>query len=202
MSLKNKFFSGITLGAAVFAFSAIGMAQEATTTTTAPTDKVEKEKGQHRGHGEFGGREFGKRGEFGGKFGRGGHRGMGGRGAMAMFRGIDLTEAQKTQLRAIHEANKPNQETMDEMRTIMAAKRDGTITEDQKARAQAFHEQMKAKHESIKSQIEAILTPEQKQQIETRRLEMKTRMEERRVQREQRKAAQPTGTTTEKPKDN
>jgi len=197
MSLKNKLFSGLTVGAAVFAFSAIGMAQDATTAAPSQSDKIQKEKEMHRGHGM---REFGQRGEFGGKFGRGGHRGMGGRGGFGL-RGIELTEAQKTQLKAIHDANKPSQETMDEMRTIMTAKRDGTITEDQKARVKALHEQMKAKHESIKAQIDAILTPEQKQQIEARKLEMKQRMEQRRLEREQRKATAPS-TTTDKPKDN
>ncbi len=203
MSFKNKLFSGLTVGAAVFAFSAIGMAQGATTTT--PTDKVEKEKGEHRGHGD---REFGKRGmghgEFGGKFGRGGHRGMGGEGhrGFGMFRGIELTEAQKTQLRSIHEANKPSQETRDELRTLMTAKRDGTITADQQTHLESFKAQAKEKHAAIKSQIEAILTLEQKQQIETRKLEMKQRMQERRQEREQRKATQPTTTTTDKPKDN
>ena len=118
MSLKNKLFSGFTLAAAVFAFSAIGMAQEVSTTTTT-TDKTEKVKGDHRGHGKRG---MG-RGEFGGKFGRGGHRGMMGHRGMGMFRFVELTEAQKVQLRTIHEANKPSQELREEMMTLHAAKR-------------------------------------------------------------------------------
>ncbi len=178
MSLKNKLVSTFTLGAAVFAFSAIGMAQEVTTTTPAP-DKVEKVKGDHRGHGKRG---MG-RGEFGGKFGRGGQRGMMGHRGMGMFRFIELTEAQKTQLRTIHEANKPSQELRDEMRTIMTAKRDGTITADQKTRLETLKAQGKEKRASIKTQIDAILTPEQKAQIETKKAEMKLRMQERRQQR-------------------
>ena len=195
MSLKNRLFSGFTLAAAVFAFSAIGMAQEVTTTTTT-TDKTEKVKGDHRGHGKRG---MG-RGEFGGKFGRGGHRGMMGHRGMGMFRFVELTEAQKVQLKAIHEANKPSQELREEMMTLHAAKRAGTITAEQQVRIDTLKAQAKEKHASVKTQIEAILTPEQKQQIETKRAEMKLKMEERRKQRMERKAATPATTTTDKPK--
>ena len=195
MSLKNKLFSGFTLAAAVFAFSAIGMAQEVTTTTTT-TDKTEKVKGDHRGHGKRG---MG-RGEFGGKFGRGGHRGMMGHRGMGMFRFIELTEAQKVQLKAIHEANKPSQEFRDEMMTLRTAKRAGTITADQQARIDTLKAQAKEKHAAVKAQIEAILTPEQKAQIETKKAEMKLKMEERRKLRMERKAATPATTTTDKPK--
>ena len=199
MSLRNKFFASFTLGAAVFAFSAIGMAQEVTNTTP---EKVEKVKGDHRGHGKRG--EFG--GKFGkfGKFGRGGHRGMGmmgGRG-MGFFRGIELTEAQKAQFKAIHEANMPSQELREEMHTLMMAKRAGTITADQQTRIDTLKAQAKEKHAAVKAQIDAILTPEQKEQIEKRKVEMKQRMEERRKLRQERKAAQPVTTTTDKPKDN
>ena len=195
MSLKNKLFSGFTLAAAVFAFSAIGMAQEVTTTTTT-TDKTEKVKGDHRGHGKRG---MG-RGEFGGKFGRGGHRGMMGHRGMGMFRFVELTEAQKVQLKAIHEANKPSQELREEMMTLHAAKRAGTITADQQLRIDTLKTQAKERHASVKSQIEAILTPEQKAQIETKKAEMKLKMEERRKLRMERKAATPATTTTDKPK--
>lgn len=192
MSLRNKFFSAVTLGAAVFAFSAIGMAQETAATTT---DKTEKVKGEHRGHGKRG---FG-RGDFGGK--RGHHRGMGGK--MGFFRFIELTEAQKVQFKAIHEANKPSQELREEMMTLRAAKRAGTITADQQARIDTLKAQAKEKHASIKSQIDAILTAEQKEQIEKRKVEMKQRMEERQKLRQERKAAkQAETTTTDKPKDN
>ena len=198
MSFKNRFFSGITLGAAVFAFAAIGMAQEVTTTTT-DKDKTEKVKGDHRGHGKRG---MG-RGEFGGKFGKFGRGGMMGHRGFGMFRGIELTEDQKTQLKAIHEANMPSQELRDEMMTLHAAKRAGTITADQQARIDTLKAQAKEKHAAVKAQIEAILTLEQKEQIEKRKVEMKQRMEERQKLRQERKAAKPAETTTtDKPKDN
>lgn len=190
MSLKNKLFSGVALATAVFAFSAIGFGQEATTTTT---DSVEKVKGEHRGHGKRG---FG-RGDMDGRHGK---RGMGGRGR-GMLRGLDLSEAQKTQLRAIHEANKPSQEVREEMRSVLMAKRAGTITADQQLRIDTLKTQGKEKHRAVKAQIAEILTPEQKAQIETKKAEMKVRMQERRQQRELRKATAPAA-TSDKPKDN
>ena len=192
MSLKNKFFSIFALAAATFAFSAIGMAQEATTTTTDKAEKVRK--GEGRG---FGGREFGL-GEFGGK--HGGHGKMGGK-AMRMLHGIELTEVQKTQLRSIFEANKPTPESMTEIRTLATAKRDGTITAEQQERLTVLKQQGKEKAQSVKAQIEAILTLEQKAQIETKKAEIKLRMQERRQQRELRKQQTPA-TETIKTKDN
>ena len=188
MSLKNKLFSGVALATAVFAFSAVGFGQEATTTST---DSVEKVKGEHRGHGKRG---FG-RGDMDGK--RHGKRGMGGRGH-GMLRGLDLSEAQKTQLKAIHEANKPSQEVREEMKTLRMAKKAGTITADQQLRIDTLKAQAKEKHQAVKAQIDAILTPEQKAQIETKKAEMKVRRQERRQQRELRKAAAPA----DKPKVN
>ena len=194
MSLKNKFFSIFALAAATFAFSAIGMAQEATTTTT-PTDKTEKvRKGEGRG---FGGREFG--GKHGGKHGDRGK--MGGK-AMRMLHGIELTEVQKTQLRSIFEANKPAPESMTEIHTLATAKRDGTITAEQQERLTVLKQQGKEKAQSVKAQIEAILTPEQKAQIETKKAEMKLRMQERRQQRELGKQETPATETTKTTKDN
>lgn len=186
MSLKNKFFSGVALATAVFAFSAIGFCQEVTSTTTDKTDRV---KGEHRGHGKRG---YG-RGEMGGK--RHGGRGMG------MMRGIELTEAQKAQFKAIHEANKPSAELREEMKSLHMAKRAGTITADQQLRIDTLKAQAKEKHQAVKAHIDAILTPEQKAQIETKKAAMKVRREERRQQRELRKAATPDA-TTDKPKVN
>ena len=117
-----------------------------------------------------------------------GHRGPGRMGMMGGLRGIELTDAQKEQLKAIHEANKPNEATMTEMRTIMAAKRDGTITEEQTARLQSLRTEQRTKMESVRMQIEAILTPEQKAQIEQKKAEMKQRFEQHRQMRQQRKA--------------
>lgn len=184
MSSKSKFSTVLSIAVAVFAFSAFAAAQD--TATPAPKDNAVK---QERGEGR-GWKRHGIRGE--------GFRGMRhGRGPGMMFlRGIDLSEAQKTQLKAIHEANKPDEATMTEMRTLREAKKAGTLTAEQTERMKAMHEQFRSKGESIRQQVLAVLTPEQRQQIETRKEEMKKRMQERRELRQQTKPA------TEKPKDN
>lgn len=171
MSLKNKFFSILALTIGVAAFSVVGFAQDSQATPNA--DKAEKH--MKRGHD-------GK-----GKFGRGRHGG----GMMRGLHGITLTDAQKEQIRVIKENNKPDAALMQEMRTMHEAKRAGTLTAEQTARMNVIREQMKAKHAAVKEQIMAILTPEQKTQLETRKQEMKQRREEFRKQREQRRNQTP-----------
>ena len=190
MSLKSKFISVLTLGASVVVFSAAGFAQDdktATTTTAAP-EKVEK-----RDKGE---RKFGREG-FGGK--HGGHGKMGGR---EMFRGLNLTDAQKAQFKALRESNRPDAATMAELKAIHEAKKAGTaLTTEQQDRLKVLHEQGQLKAKAAHEQMLNILTAEQKAQLETRKTEMKQRMQERRQQRELRKK-DPASTTTDKPKDN
>ena len=118
---------------------------------------------------------------------------------MGLMRGINLTDAQKEQIKAIRLANKPDRSNFEAMRTIMSAKRDGTITADQEAQLKTFKEQARAKGQLVHQQIDAVLTAEQKAQIETRKQEMKQKREEFRKQRELRKA-NPPAATTEKPK--
>jgi len=165
MSIKNKVISTLALSGAVLAFSAAVSAQKAAPSTMEKTEKVHK----RGGHGD--------------KHKMGGRRGM-------MLRGIELSEAQKTQLKAIHEANKPSESAMKEMRELRMAKRAGTLTADQQTRFAALKAEHKAKHTAVKVQVDAILTADQKQQIETRKVEMKQKMQERRELRKQRKATQ------------
>src|SRR5439155_4002597 len=105
----------------------------------------------HRGGGKFGG----PMGRFGGPAGRAGGFGP----------GITLTDDQKAQIRKIHEANKPDAAAFEELRTIMEARRSGTLTDAQKSRVKELREQQAAKAKAVHEQIEAILTPEQKAQI-------------------------------------
>lgn len=175
MSLKSKFISGFASALVVGSMAAFAVAQD----TQAPVkeDNVKKERGF---------KKFGKRG---GPHRKGGHKFRGGKG----FHGIELTDAQKEQIKQIHQANRPDQATMDELKAIHQAKRAGTITEDQKARAQTLREQAKLNRQAVQQQIDNILTPEQKQQIETRKAERMTKMKERREmhsKRKQKKAAE------------
>lgn len=183
MSLKTKIFSSLTMGFAVVAFSTFTSAQTAGEMPVDGATKVEKH--DRKGFG-------GKRGH--GRMGR--HRGPG--KGMFGFRGIELTEAQKVQMKAIREANKPDAATMELMKSIRETRKaGGTFTEDQKAQLKSLRESQKAKRESIRQQMDAILTPEQKAKIEANKVEMKKRFEERRQMRQQKKAeaAKPTDGT-------
>jgi Spy/CpxP family protein refolding chaperone len=98
MSLKSKISSTFTLAFAVVAFATFASAQEAAKTGEDNSQKFARGE-HHRGmHGEKGGR----------------HGGM--RGGMYGLRGIELTDAQKEQIRQIHEANKPTEAQMAEMK--------------------------------------------------------------------------------------
>ncbi len=170
MSLKHKFFSILASAAVVGSVAVAISAQDpapASSDNTPKAQKLERKGG------------FGRHGGFGRGMHRRGFRGM--RGLM----GIELTDAQKTQLKQIHEANRPDQGTLAELKAIREAKQAGTLTEDQKARVKALHAERRAKAESVHQQVLAILTPEQRQQIEDRKAEMRKRREEFRQRREQ-----------------
>jgi Spy/CpxP family protein refolding chaperone len=171
MSLKNKFFSALTMAFAVFAFSVFVSAQETTKTDDSNTQKQEK-------------REW-RKGNRDGGMGKGFRRGGGGRdgGFMRGFRDLNLTDAQKTQIKTIMDANRPDQATMEEMKTLHQAKRDGTLTADQQERMKTLRQQAREKGAAVHQQILAILTPEQLQQLEAKKAEMKQRREERKQQR-------------------
>lgn len=180
MSLKTKLFSTAAVALAVGFVTVAGSAQTQGETKVDGQKKMERKAGM--GAGKFG---KGMRGK-----GMGGMRG-------GMLRGIELSDTQKQQINAIRESNKLDSTIRDEMRSIMQARRAGTLTEDQKARAEVLRAQRQQHAENVRMQIESILTPEQKQQIETRRAERQQRMEQRLQQmkqrRENRAAEKPAG---------
>ncbi len=182
MSLRTKFFPAIAASFAFAAFATFASAQE----VPAPAEKADAQKAEkieRKGHGRHG--EFGK-GMHGDKR-RGGRMGL---------RGIELTDAQKEQMRKIHEANRPDEATRQELKTLAMAKRDGTITAEQQERMKTLRSEAREKGAAIRLQIEGILTAEQRQQLETRKLEMQKKKEERRQLRQQK------STTPEKTNDN
>lgn len=173
MAIRSKIFSSLTLVFAIVAFSVFAAAQES---TTAPADGQKVDKGD---------RKFGKRG---GHYGRkDGSRGMG------FLRGIELTDAQKEQIRTIREANKPNPAEFDQLKAIREARRNGgTITEEQKAQIKQFRQARKAKMEQAHQQVLGVLTAEQKAQVETRKAEMEKRREEWKQKRQERIQTKPS----------
>ena len=186
MALRKKLFTTTTLAVALGAFGVFASAQ---TTETPAADGTKIEKGDRKGG------KFGKRGGKRGGMRHGGGHGM--RGGMGMLRGIELTDAQKEQIKSIREANKPSEETMALMKSIRETRKaGGTVTEDQKAQLKALRETQKSKMEGVHQQILGVLTAEQKTQLEAKKAEGAKRREEfrqkRQEMREKRKAA---GTT-------
>ncbi len=177
MTFKSKIISAMTAGTAIIAFSTFVSAQE-TTKTDNPTPTPKQERKMR--NGEFGKRGMGK-GMRGGRFGR--------RGGMMMgFRGLNLTDEQKAQIKTIMETNRASLgANREEMRTIMTAKRDGTITAEQQQRLDAFKTQMRENAKSTHQQVLNVLTAEQRAQLEARKAEMKQRREERQKMRQERK---------------
>ena len=90
-----------------------------------------------------------------------------------MFRALNLTDAQKEQIKQIREANKANKADFDAIRPLMEAKRDGTITAEQKAQLKAFREDRQAKCKAVHEQMLNVLTAEQKATLEQKRTETK-----------------------------
>jgi protein CpxP len=139
--------------------------------------------------GSTDGKRWGKRG--GGKMGkmhRGGHGGKGRMGGGMMFRGLDLTDEQKAQMKQIREGSKaaitPLREAMKANRQKMAeatangAFDEGTVTTIANEGA-GIQAQMTVQREKVKAQMFAVLTDEQKAKAAEMRSNMKQRFQER-----------------------
>ena len=152
------------------------------TTTTQDNQQVTGER-----HGGRGGHGWGKGGDrkggegrgFGGR--RGGMRGM-------MFRGIDLTGDQKAKIKTISESYRErtsslHQELRAKRQGLREAGQNGTfneslatqkLTETAALQAKLMGEQFKMRQEML-----AVLTAEQKTQLEQKRAEMKAKRADR-----------------------
>ncbi|HZI87519.1 MAG TPA: Spy/CpxP family protein refolding chaperone [Pyrinomonadaceae bacterium] len=133
-------------------------------------------RGEHRG-GHKGGKGWG------GEFGRGG-RGMRG----GMFRGIELTEDQKTRMKQISDSFRERTQSLHQQlrakhQELRQASEGGTfnealatqkLTEAAGLRAKLMGEQFKMRQE-----IQSVLTAEQKTQLEQKRAEFKAKRGER-----------------------
>jgi Spy/CpxP family protein refolding chaperone len=182
MSFKHKFISAITLALAIGTFTTFVSAQDNSANNQQDSTKKER-KFERRGEGFRG-----DKGMHGGKHG-------GDRMLMGAIHRLDLTDAQKSQIKTILETNKPNQTQFSEMRGLMQKKRDGSITEQEQARLEEIRTQAKASAEQTHNSILAVLTAEQRTQLE----QMKQEMRERRGNR---KAMKRDGQTPNKTDDN
>ena len=133
------------------------------------------ERGEHRGH-------------------RGGHRGgkFGGRGHFGGLRGVELTDAQKASLKQLRESfgerTKSLREQLHAKRQELRQAESGTtfneavaaqkLSEAAGLQARLMAEEFKLRQESL-----ALLTPEQKTQLEQRRQQREQRREQWKAQR-------------------
>ncbi|HUS20125.1 MAG TPA: Spy/CpxP family protein refolding chaperone [Terriglobales bacterium] len=140
----KRFAQFVFSATAMLTLSAAQLVAQNTPTTTTTTDQHKSMDAQHQRH-------------MAGKMGR-----RGGRAHMQkMSTELGLTEAQKTQLKALHEQERTKAQ---ELRV------NTSLTKEQKM------EQMKALRESSQSQMKSILTPEQQTKFETMKQNRKEHM--------------------------
>jgi Spy/CpxP family protein refolding chaperone len=176
MSFKRKLISAATSALAIVAFTTFASAQD-TTTTTKENDSTQKQEMRER----RGGRGFGMRT---GKEMRGGKHG----GDKMMLRALgqlNLSDAQKEQIRGMSETFKASTQIQrEELRSLGMKKRDGIITADEQTRLKEIRTQLKASGEQMHNSVLAVLTAEQRAQLEQTKEEMKKRKMERRQNRQ------------------
>jgi protein CpxP len=172
---------------AVAGLSALALATPLALAQTGGAEQGQTTRTERRGKGERGGRH-GRGGEFGGR--RGGHFGGG------MFRGVELTDEQKTRLKELRQAygerTKSLREQLRANRQELRQAQSGTtfnealatqkLTEAASVEAKLMAESFRLRQESL-----SVLTAEQKAQLEQR----KQQREQRRQQRQSRRGAQP-----------
>jgi Spy/CpxP family protein refolding chaperone len=110
------------------------------------------------------------------------HRGMG-----RLLGELNLTEEQRQQSRAIMErrlvSTKLQREELFKLREKRIA---GTFSADDEARASALHQEIRAAMEGARSEMDGMLTAEQKAKLEGLRKERQERMELRKKERQER----------------
>lgn len=143
------------------------------------TDKPMKERRWGRGGGDGFGKGM-----------RGGRGGFGMRG----FRELNLTDAQKEQIRGIMETAKTaNQPIFEELRALKEKRRGGTeLSATDIARLKEIKSQMQQSREQTENTILGILTAEQRQKLEQQKQERQQRREEFRQRRQEQKQTVPT----------
>ena len=117
-------------------------------------------------------REFGRGDKMGRRGGPQGRQGKRGQDMMRGLRQLNLTDAQKEQLKALRQQNAPQREAA---MKLMQQKRAGALDAAGEAQLEQLKAQGKANKEARRAQLLAILTPEQKAQLE----QMKQRVKER-----------------------
>ena len=158
------------LGAAIALFAAA----EASAQAPAKPDSARRQGEFRRGDRQRGGRGM--------KMRRAGVKGL--------FRGIDLTQAQRDQMKTVNEKYRTQFKTLHEslkpeMQAVREARQRGDTAAARAAwdRTSAAREKARALNEQQRGEIRALLTAEQRQVFDKNALEMKEKMEKHRERR-------------------
>lgn len=150
-------------------FAVAGFAQQTTAPKTEGKTDIERRMGREGRMGRRGG--GGRDGD-----GHGGRAGIGRR----ELRRLDLTDAQRQQMREIESRYAQSFRTQrEEMRKLQELRQGGgTLTPEQRESARRMREELRANADKMRAEIQNLLTPEQREQMRKQREEMKQRREE------------------------
>jgi|ERR1051325_8282508 Spy/CpxP family protein refolding chaperone len=99
--------------------------------------------------------------------------------AFRALRQLNLTDQQKQQARTIMQTNRQSDQAQrEELRQLMQKRRAGTLDATGEARAKELRGELRVKRESTRTQLAAILTPEQKAKLEEMRKERRANREQ------------------------
>ena len=168
----KKIFGGAALGFAILAGGTVAANAQETQTQPQTQEKTDKQRKHRRG---------------GDGFRRGGR--MGGGREMRAFSQLNLTDAQKAQLKQIAESYRESNKTLREQ--LRASRESADATQREQLRAQ-----FKAAHEKMRAEMLNVLTAEQKTQLEQLKEQRKQQFEQRKQQFEQRRKQRRAETPT------
>ncbi|MEP6636124.1 MAG: Spy/CpxP family protein refolding chaperone [Acidobacteriota bacterium] len=120
------------------------------------------------------------------------HDREGRRAEFGLMRGLDLTEAQKQQQRTIMQRHLDNiKGPREELLKLREKRIAGSLTPEDEARAQSLRQSIQTSMRSMRSEMESILTTEQRTKLEQLQSERKVRHEEMRERRQELKPEVP-----------
>jgi len=173
MSFKRKLISAAASAFAVVAFTTFVSAQDSN--TSREDNSMQKQEMREKRGGKRG---FGGRGMRGGKHG-------GDKMIMRSLAKLNLSEAQKQQTGSIFQNYKLSTQTQrEELRALRMKKRDGSMTAAEQSRVVELRTQLKSSGEQMKTLVLAVLTADQRAQLEQMKEERRKRMQERRQNRQ------------------
>ncbi len=169
------------LSGIILAGGMVVLAQQPQTSTATPDGTTRQDKIERR---ERSWERMGRQEGLGG-YHRKGRRGSGG-GMGHLLRELNLSDEQRQQSRAFMqrrlESTKAQREELFKLREKRIA---GTFTAEDKARARALHQEMRATMEAGRTEMAGILTAEQKARLEELKKERKARIERRMKERQE-----------------